>query len=317
MHRLSTLSRVLASRTAGNHRILFLLDGKGEEDIRIQNLETDFSLESGVLLFVVKCGIKQHHLDLQRRLGVEPGTRHQMLSFALLRSANMPEKRKHEEIIQLDLVVATRDNTAKLGYFVDDTVVNPGLGIPFYKTVLEGANYEEADWKDRASAPLLATLLKLRRDSDPLAKGCAICASHCADLDEKHRKLPDPKRTKAYIIPAGMGLILRKGTWHDFPVSCGPPVSAFILNTEEVATALANRGQAKMSQAKLEAVESWGESTMPFDPFARQDEVLSLTNAFRKKEGQPPLQMHQVRTIQSSLPVRGGYMGLPWQSWAK
>ena len=55
----------------------------------------------------------------------------------------------------LDLVVATRDNTAKLGYFVDDTasfsalvrsscgchlcflaeVVNPGLGIPFYKTV--------------------------------------------------------------------------------------------------------------------------------------------------------------------------------------
>ena len=23
---------------------------------------------------------------------------------------------------------------------------------------------------------------------------------------------------KAYIIPAGMGLILKKGTWHDFPV---------------------------------------------------------------------------------------------------
>ncbi|CAJ1337040.1 unnamed protein product [Effrenium voratum] len=64
------------------------------------------------------------------------------------------------------------------------------------------------------------------------------------DLDEKNRSLPDPKRTKAqrhdqfpsprraaisranspsgkfqaYIIPAGMGLILKKGTWHDFPV---------------------------------------------------------------------------------------------------
>ena len=60
------------------------------------------------------------------------------------------------QIMELDLVVATRENTAKLGYFVDDTasfsvlggpgapkleqhlgpeVVNPGLGIPFYKTV--------------------------------------------------------------------------------------------------------------------------------------------------------------------------------------
>lgn len=35
----------------------------------------------------------------------------------------------------MDLVIATRENTSKLGYFVDDTVVNPGLGIPYYKTV--------------------------------------------------------------------------------------------------------------------------------------------------------------------------------------
>ena len=40
-------------------------------------------------------------------------------------------------------------------------------------------------------------------------------------------------------MPAGFGIILKKGTWHDFPVSCGPPVSCFILNTEEVVAALA------------------------------------------------------------------------------
>ena len=45
---------------------------------------------------------------------------------------------------------------------------------------------------------------------------------------------------KAFIIPAGMGIIIKKGTWHDFPVSCGPPVSAFVLNTEEVVAALAS-----------------------------------------------------------------------------
>ena len=43
----------------------------------------------------------------------------------------------------LDLVIATRENTSKLGYFVDDTVVNPGLGIPYYKTV-EALEYEVA-----------------------------------------------------------------------------------------------------------------------------------------------------------------------------
>ena len=47
----------------------------------------------------------------------------------------MSQKRKHEDLRMLDLVIATRENTAKLGYFVDDTVVNPGLGIPYYKTV--------------------------------------------------------------------------------------------------------------------------------------------------------------------------------------
>eukprot|EP00405_Crypthecodinium_cohnii_P017328 CAMPEP_0206446580 /NCGR_PEP_ID=MMETSP0324_2-20121206/16218_1 /ASSEMBLY_ACC=CAM_ASM_000836 /TAXON_ID=2866 /ORGANISM="Crypthecodinium cohnii, Strain Seligo" /LENGTH=67 /DNA_ID=CAMNT_0053915073 /DNA_START=109 /DNA_END=308 /DNA_ORIENTATION=- len=53
-------------------------------------------------------------------------------------------------VVMLDMVLATRENTKNLGYFVDDTVENPGLGIPFYKTVIEGANYSEATWKDQA-----------------------------------------------------------------------------------------------------------------------------------------------------------------------
>ena len=34
-------------------------------------------------------------------------------------------------------------------------------------------------------------------------------------------------------------IIAQKGTWHDFPVSCGMPVTAFVLNTKEVVAALA------------------------------------------------------------------------------
>ena len=33
----------------------------------------------------------------------------------------------------LEPKLATRENTAKYGYFIDDAVVNPGLDIPFYK----------------------------------------------------------------------------------------------------------------------------------------------------------------------------------------
>ena len=170
----------------------------------------------------------------------------------------MAEKRKREDVRTLDLVIATRENTQKLGYFVDDTVVNPGLGIPFYKTVLEGANYEHATWKDQAcvrtsqihwredhSVSWLERHMEMTQGFILLGKNPGLFVlgepTHDReDLDEKGRSKPDPDRTKAYIIPAGMGLILKKGTWHDFPVSCGPPVSAFILNTEEVVAALAS-----------------------------------------------------------------------------
>ena len=160
-------------------------------------------------------------------------------------------------VVMLDMVLATRENTKNLGYFVDDTVENPGLGIPFYKTVIEGANYSEATWKDQAC--VRTSQINWRDDHSvswlerhmEMTQGFVVIGKNPGlfvlgepthdreDLDEKQRAMPDPKRVKAYIIPAGAGLILKLGTWHDFPVSTGPPVSAFIINTEEVVEALA------------------------------------------------------------------------------
>eukprot|EP00444_Apocalathium_aciculiferum_P022541 CAMPEP_0183435828 /NCGR_PEP_ID=MMETSP0370-20130417/68856_1 /TAXON_ID=268820 /ORGANISM="Peridinium aciculiferum, Strain PAER-2" /LENGTH=508 /DNA_ID=CAMNT_0025623067 /DNA_START=59 /DNA_END=1585 /DNA_ORIENTATION=- len=169
-------------------------------------------------------------------------------------------KRPLEErpIITLELLIATRENTKAIGFFVDDTVTNPGLGIPFYKTVLEGANYKEATWKDQAcvrtsqihwrddhSVMWLERHMEMTQGFILMGKnpGLFVLGEPTHDreeLDEKHRALPDPKTTKAYILQAGCGIIIKKGTWHDFPVSTGPPVSAFILNTEEVVEALAS-----------------------------------------------------------------------------
>jgi len=170
-------------------------------------------------------------------------------------------KRPREEELPtrwLDLKLATRENTAKYGYFIDDTVVNPGLGIPFYKTVLEGANYKEATWKDQCCVRTSQihwredhTVTWLERHME-MTQGFLVLGSNPGlfvlgepthdreDLDEKHRALPDPQRIEAVIVPPGHGIIIKKGTWHDFPVSCGPPVSAFIINTEEVVAALAS-----------------------------------------------------------------------------
>mmetsp|Transcript_110228 Transcript_110228/g.235380 ORF Transcript_110228/g.235380 Transcript_110228/m.235380 type:complete len:513 (-) Transcript_110228:145-1683(-) len=202
-----------------------------------------------------------------------------------------PQKRKREdgkEVRWLDLVVATRENTAKVGYFVDDQVANPGLGIPFYKTVIEGANYKEATWKDQAC--VRTSQIHWREDHTvtwserhmEMTQGFIVLGKNPGlfvlgepthdreDLDEKHRGLPDPATMKAYIIPPGMGIIIKKGTWHDFPVSCGPPVSTFILNTEEVVEALASmKVPAPMNHGdcfKLRMAEHWDFTLKFYDP---------------------------------------------------
>ena len=58
------------------------------------------------------------------------------------------------------------------------------------------------------------------------------------DLDKEAKARPDLGYLKAFIIPPGCGIIIKKGVWHDFPVSCGPTLTVFIINTEEVVEAL-------------------------------------------------------------------------------
>lgn len=201
-------------------------------------------------------------------------------------------KRRREgeavEVRWLDLTLATRENTAAVGYFVDDQVVNPGLGIPFYKTVIEGANYEEATWKDQACVRTSQihwrddhTVTWLERHME-MTQGFLVLGKNPGlfvlgepthdreDLDEKRRALPDPDTIKAFIVPAGMGIIIKKGTWHDFPVSCGPPVSSFILNTEEVVAALASMPKASpMNHGdcfKLRMADHWDFELKFHDP---------------------------------------------------
>ncbi len=43
---------------------------------------------------------------------------------------------------------------------------------------------------------------------------------------------------QALRFPAGHGLLLHLGTWHDFPIACDVPVVILTANSDEVVTAL-------------------------------------------------------------------------------
>jgi len=166
----------------------------------------------------------------------------------------------------LELVVATKENTKNVGWMItdDDDVIKQEdeISIPFYDTVAEGANFEHADWKDQPC--VRQARIKWRDDNRvswlerhmEMTQGFMCVGSTPGlfvlgepthdrdDLTEGQRLFPDFNRIKAYIIPGGCGIIIKKGTWHDFPVSVGPPLTTFIINTTEVVEALASMEEA-------------------------------------------------------------------------
>lgn len=158
----------------------------------------------------------------------------------------------------VELVLATKENTISVGWFITDGEhsIEEVVRIPFYETVTEGHNFQNADWKDQ---PVVRQANIKWRDDFSIswmerhmemtqgfllvgkAPGLLVLGEPTherIDLTEEERNWPDPTRTKGYIIPPGCGIIIKKGVWHDFPVSVGPELTVFIINTREVVDAL-------------------------------------------------------------------------------
>ena len=166
---------------------------------------------------------------------------------------NVPSPLDHVEI-----VLATKDNTKGVGWMITDgdDAIDKGCNIPFYKTVKEGDNYDHADWKDQAVVRQAKiswrddfSITWMERHME-MTQGFLLVGNAPAllilgepthgreDLTEEEKCLPDFSRTKGYIVPPGCGIIIKKGTWHDFPVSVGPEVTVFVINTKEVVDSL-------------------------------------------------------------------------------
>lgn len=155
------------------------------------------------------------------------------------------------EFLEIPILEATRENTADYGLFVGTDVPNAGLTIPFYKgSVEEGHNIPfecngsavvrsarihkrsgEVTWLERH---LNMTQLFIGLGDQPFAM--VLSKPNHADEEEE----PNLAEVRCFIFPPGHGIMLHKGTWHDFPLCVKEPVTCLTMNSPEVVEALAS-----------------------------------------------------------------------------
>lgn len=171
------------------------------------------------------------------------------------------------EIIEVPVLDATRENIAEYGLFIGTDVPNAGLKIPFYKgSVEEGHNLPfectgsavirtarisrrpaEVIWLERH---LNMTQLFVGLGDQPFAMVLGK-PNH-----DKGAKVPDLDQVKCFILKPGHGVMIHKGTWHDFPLCVKEPVTVMTANSPEVVIALASMAEPKeMNQGDVYKID--------------------------------------------------------------
>lgn len=157
------------------------------------------------------------------------------------------------EVVEVPVLNATRENVAEYGLMIGTDVPNAGLAIPFYKgSVQEGHNLPfectgsavirtarisrrdpEVYWLERH---INMTQLFIGLGDQPFAM---VLGKPSPDS-----KVPDLSNVKAFIFPPGHGVMIHKGTWHDFPLCVKEPVTVLTANSPEVVEALSSMAAA-------------------------------------------------------------------------
>lgn len=153
--------------------------------------------------------------------------------------------------LRVPLTQATPENLAEFGLYMGSEVPESGLTIPFYKgSVQEGHNFKfeyrgdavirsakigkrnpQLDWLERH---LYMTQLFV-----PLGTRGYIMVL-APPNHEEGKNTPDLDKVKAFQFEPGVGLMLHRGTWHDFPFAVDGDVTVLTANSSEVVEALKN-----------------------------------------------------------------------------
>lgn len=163
-------------------------------------------------------------------------------------------------LLELPTVVAPilharPDNMAAYGLFIGTSVPNAGLTIPFYRgSVEEGHNipfecHGRAVIRTARISPRPAEVRWLERHQRMtqlfMGIGDQPFAMMLAPPSPLGVDLPDLDAVRCVVFPPGHGILLHKGTWHDFPLSLGQPVTCLTANSEEVVAALSAQREAE------------------------------------------------------------------------
>ncbi len=151
--------------------------------------------------------------------------------------------------VHVPLTEATAENIAEFGIIINEEVPNAGLSIPFYKgSVIEGHNYDFI-YRDHAVIRS-AKILRRKPQLDWLERhlnmtqlfiglGARPYIMVLAPANQAEgQQVPDLDKVKAFVMPGGTGLMLHRGTWHDFPFAYDEYVTVLTANSAEVVQAL-------------------------------------------------------------------------------
>lgn len=156
---------------------------------------------------------------------------------------------EHRALVALPLIHATADLVREYGVFIGTEIPNAGLAIPFYKgSVIEGHNLDFA-YTGRA---VIRTSQIHKRSSEitwlerhlhmtQLFVGLGDAPFVMVLGKPTHARgnaLPNLGDVAAFRFPAGHGILLHRGTWHDFPMACAAPVTVLTASSEEVVEVL-------------------------------------------------------------------------------
>ena len=156
-----------------------------------------------------------------------------------------------KDYVDVPLVDAAPENIAEYGTLIGASGHKPGLSIPFYAgSVEEGENLDFA-YRGRA---VVRTARISRRSSELTWLERHL---HMSQLfvglgdqpfvmvlgkpnHDQGAMVPDLENVVAFRLPAGHGIMIHQGTWHDFPMAIEEPVTVLTANSEEVVQALAS-----------------------------------------------------------------------------
>lgn len=154
-------------------------------------------------------------------------------------------------VVAVPVVDATPENVKDYGLFIGSEVPNAGLSVPFYRgSVIEGHNLDFA-YTGRAVIRTAqihkrsneVTWLERHLNMTQLFVGLGDAAFVLVlgkPTHERRMAVPDLSDVVGFRFRAGHGIMIHRGTWHDFPMAWSVPVTVLTANSDEVVTALAS-----------------------------------------------------------------------------